>query len=128
VVRICLHSRDDAPAAAVTIMRSWEHGCVAQHFVDTNPEINGATGKLQTAYLDHLVPRPDGRYLLFFIKTDNRVMNAYLRRFFASTGTPDAVNRCVIELWSRPAAAPVPNCAAAPDVALRHSEPHDEVV
>ena len=68
----------DAPDAAVTIMRAWEHGWIAQHFVDTNPEINGATGKLQTAYLDHLVPRPDGRYLLFFIKTDNRVMNCVL--------------------------------------------------
>ena len=35
----------------------------------------------------------DRRYLLFFVKTDNTVMNAYLRRFFAGTGTPDAVTR-----------------------------------
>jgi hypothetical protein len=128
VVRTFVHGREDAPDAAVTIMRAWEHGWVAQHFVDTNPEINGATGKLQTAYLDHLVPRPDGRYLLFFIKTDNRVMNAYLRRFFASTGTPDAVNRSVVELWSRPADAPVPSRADVPDLALRRCEPRDELV
>jgi hypothetical protein len=86
-------------------MRAWEHGWVLQHFVDTTPELNGATGKLQFAYLDHLVPRPDGRYLLFFIKTDNHIMNAYLKRFFSSTGTPDAVSRCTVELWSRHAQA-----------------------
>ena len=76
-----------------------------QHFVDTSAELGGATGKLQAAYLDHLVPRPDGRYLLFFVKTDNNIMNAYLRRFFLSTGTPDAVTRSTVELWSRPAHA-----------------------
>jgi hypothetical protein len=128
VVRTFVHGREDAPDAAVTIMRAWEHGWVAQHFVDTNPEINGATGKLQTAYLDHLVPRPDGRYLLFFVKTDNRVMNSYLRRFFASTGTPDAVNRTVVELWSRPGNAPVPSGEDAHGVTLRRCEPPDELV
>jgi hypothetical protein len=128
VVRTFVHGRADTPDAAVTIMRAWEHGWILQHFVDTNPEINGATGKLQAAYLDHLVPRPDGRYLLFFIKTDNHVMNAYLRRFFASTGTPDAVNRSIVELWSRPADAAVGPVLDAADVALRGCEPQDELV
>jgi hypothetical protein len=109
-------------------MRAWEHGWVAQHFVDTSPEINGATGKLQTAYLDHLVPRPDGRYLVFFVKTDNRIMNAYLKRFFASTGTPDAVNRSVVELWSRPPDAPVAGPQWAPAVSIRACEGSDELV
>jgi hypothetical protein len=102
VARTFVHGADGAPDAAVTIMRAWEHAWVLQHFVDTSPELSGATGKLQHAYLDHLVPRPDGRYLVFFVKTDNRIMNAYLRRFFASTGTPDAVTRTTVELWVRP--------------------------
>jgi hypothetical protein len=105
MVRTFVHGPEQAPDAAVTIMRAWEHGWVLQHFVDTSPELAGATGKLQHAYLDHLVPRPDGRYLMFFVKTDNRIMNAYLRRFFASTGTPEAVTRSTVELWSRPADA-----------------------
>ena len=72
-----------------------------QHFVDASPELNSGTGRLQAAYLDHLVPRPDGRYLVFFVKTDNRIMNAFLRRFFAATGTPDAMTKSIVELWSR---------------------------
>lgn len=101
MVRTFVHGPEDAPDAAVTIMRAWEHAWMLQHFVDTSPAMTGATGKLQHAYLDHLVPRPDGRYLVFFVKTDNRIMNAYLRRFFASTGTPEAVTRSTVELWSR---------------------------
>jgi hypothetical protein len=101
LVRTFVHGTDAAPDAAVTVMRAFEHGWVSQHFVDTSTEINGSTGMLQAAYLDHLVPRPDGRYLLFFIKVDNHVMNAYLKRFFASTGTPDAVSRSGVELWLR---------------------------
>jgi hypothetical protein len=101
VVRTFVHGPEEQPDAAVTIMRAWEHGWVLQHFVDTSPELNGATGRLQAAYLDHLVPRPDSRYLVFFVKTDNAIMNAYLTRFFASTGTPDAVARSTVELWMR---------------------------
>jgi len=125
MVRTFVHGPSEAPDAAVTILRAWEHAWVAQHFVDTSPDINGATGKLQQAYLDHLVPRPDGRYLVFFVKTDNRVMNAYLRRFFGTTGTPDAVTRSTVELWSR-----APNAARGgartADVAFRPIMPDDE--
>lgn len=103
LVRTFVHGPEAEPDAAVTIVRAWEHAWVSQHFVDTSPEVGGAGGKLQQAYLDHVVPRPDGRYLVFFVKTDNRVMNAYLRRFFSGSGTPDAVTRSVVELWSRPA-------------------------
>ena len=100
-----------------------------QHFVDTSPEMAGATGKLQHAYLDHLVPRPDGRYLVFFVKTDNHIMNAYLRRFFASTGTPDAVTRSMVELWSRPPdAGERQQVATAPVIAVRDCFEEDQIV
>jgi hypothetical protein len=128
VVRTFVHGPEEAPDAAVTVMRAWEYAWVAQHFVDTSPELASGTGKLQTAYLEHLVPRPDGRYLLFFVKTDNRIMNAYLRRFFATTGTPDAVTRCVVELWSRKpgsSAQPQPPCA---EVSMRSCEAADELL
>ena len=130
VVRTFVHGPERAPNAAVTVMRAWEHAFLLQHFVDTSPELGGATGRLQAAYLDHVVPRPDGRYLVFFVKTDNHVMNAYLRRFFASTGTPDAVSRSTVELWIRPADAPQPAPAATArgNVEVRACEPRDETL
>jgi hypothetical protein len=130
VVRTFVHGPERAPNAAVTVMRAWEHAFLLQHFVDAAPELSGATGRLQAAYLDHVLPRPDGRYLVFFVKTDNHVMNAYLRRFFASTGTPDAVSRSTVELWIRPGdttRAP-PRRPDAAKVELRACEPGDETL
>jgi hypothetical protein len=127
VLRTFVHGPRDAPDAAVTVMRAWEYGWVAQHFINTSPDLNSGTGQLQTALLDHLVPRPDGRYLLFFVKTDNRIMNAYLRRFFATTGTPDAVSCTTVELWSRKRPQ-----ATAPrrtgDIRLRRCLPSEELL
>jgi hypothetical protein len=130
VVRTFVHGPDGAPNAAVTVMRAWEHAFLLQHFVDATPELSGATGRLQAAYLDHVLPRPDGRYLVFFVKTDNHVMNAYLRRFFASTGTPDAVSRSTVALWIRPADAPSPGAdrTSGASVELRACEPRDEIL
>jgi hypothetical protein len=99
VVRTLVHGQRAQPDGAVTVMRAWEHAWVAQHFVDVSPQINGATGRLQRAYLDHLLPRPDGRFLVFFIKADNHVMTAYMRRFFRSVGTPEAVSTATVGLW-----------------------------
>jgi hypothetical protein len=127
VVRTFVHGPEQAPDAAMTIMRAWEHGWLLQHFVDTSPNLTGATGELQHAYMDHLMPRPDGRYLVFFIKADNRIMNAYLRRFFASSGTPEAATRTTVEFWSRPADA---RHGAAPtrNVQLRTASPEDQTL
>lgn len=130
VVRTFVHGPEGAPNAAVTVMRAWEHAFVLQHFVDASPELGGATGRLQAAYLDYVLPRPDGRYLVFFVKTDNHVMNAYLRRFFASTGTPDAVSRSTVELWIRPGDAAVTggDRDVPPFASLRACEPGDETL
>jgi hypothetical protein len=128
VVRTFVHGPEEQPDAAVTIMRAWEHGWVLQHFVDTSPQLNGATGRLQAAYLDHLVPRPDGRYLVFFVKTDNKVMNAYLTRFFASTGTPEAVARSTVELWIRQPGAAIDIAAPETETQARPCGADDEVV
>lgn len=124
VVRTFVHGPEDQPDAAVTVMRAWEHAWVLQHFVDTSSERSGATGRLQSAYLDHLVPRPDARYLLFFVKTDNHIMNAYLKRFFAATGTPEAVTRADVELWIGAAATSAEPQDAA--LSVRPVEPDDE--
>jgi hypothetical protein len=100
VVRTFVHGPEGAPDGAVTVMRAWENGWVLQHFVDTSNE-QGVGGKLQLAYFDHLVPRPDGRYIVFFVKEDNSIMNAYLRRFFDTSGTAEALTCSNVELWIR---------------------------
>ncbi|MDH5676183.1 MAG: hypothetical protein OEZ06_28950 [Myxococcales bacterium] len=130
VVRTLTHGPIDAPDGAVTVLRAWEHAWVMQHFVDVSPELNGAAGKLQLAYLDHLVPRPDGRYGVFFIKDDNRQMNAYLTRFFATTGTAEAVARSSVELWSHrgPASLAVGAVGAAASGSIRPLVPTDETL
>lgn len=128
VVRTLVHGPAGAPHAAVTALRAWENAWVSQHFIDVGPPRSGATGSLQTAHLEHLIPRPDGRYLLFFVKTDNHVMNAYFRRFCASVGTPEAVSRPAVELWSRAGemrSTPPPHSA---DVEIRAVEGPDEVI
>jgi hypothetical protein len=127
IARTFVHGPEGAPDAAATILRAWEHGWLLQHFVDASHEVGGATGRLQAAFLEHVVLRPDGRYLVFFVKEDNQVMNAFVRRFLGATGTPDAVTRSTVELWSRPADA----CAGAArpdDVAVRACTPTDEIV
>lgn len=101
VVRTLVHGPDHDPDGAVTVMRAWERAWIGQHLVSVNPEIDGTAGKLQLAYLDHILPRPDGHFLVFFVKADNRIMNAFYERFFATTGTPESVERNVVQLWSR---------------------------
>jgi hypothetical protein len=129
VVRTLVHTASNGtPDAGVTVMRAWEHGWLLQHFVDVSPRVDGATGKLQRAYLDHLVPRPDGRYLLFFVKDDNHVMNAYLTRFFASSGTREAFCRSVVELWSRAGGALRPREASPQRVTIRPMTDDDAVL
>jgi hypothetical protein len=131
LVRTFVAGSERAPDASVTMIRAWENCWMLQHFADGSPEITGATGRLQHAYLDHLVPRPDGRYLVFFVASDDSAMNAYLYRFFASTGAPEAVTQCTVELWSRAAlvrtgrqpasAVQVRACTGADEAVVAHA-------
>ena len=112
VVCTLTHGEPEQPDGAVTVMRAWESAWVAQHFVDVSRDLTGATGKLQRAYLDHLLPRPDGRFLVFFVKSDNHVMTAYMRRFFASVGTPEAASQTTLDFWGHGGQEESPGCAA----------------
>ncbi len=125
VVRTFEHGPKDAPDGAVTVMRAWESGWVLQHFVDVSTERQGATSKLQFAYLDHLVPRPDGRFMIFFVKEDNHIMNAYLRRFFETTGTAEALSVSLVELWIRIDPAPHAKSFAS-EISVEPCMPEDE--
>lgn len=101
IVRTLVHGDPEAPNGAMTVVRAWEHAWVAQHFVSVDTHLTGTAGKLQLAMLDYVMPRPDGHFGFFFVKSDNHQMNAFYERFFASTGTPEAVGRCTVRFWSR---------------------------
>jgi hypothetical protein len=92
---------------------------MAQHFFSIDPKFDRAIGKLQLAQLDHFLPRSDGHYILFFVKEDNKVMNAFLRNFYLATESADAVTIITVELWSRPGDKPLKSLNRNPNVALR---------
>jgi len=131
MIRTFVNGPKDAPDAAVTAMRAWEACWLLQHFVDASPERFGATGKLQFAYIDHVLPRPDGRYIIFFVKEDNAIMNAYFNRFFETTGTAEALSCTLVDLWIRRDAPPsvieldaaitVEPCTPADESAVAHA-------
>jgi hypothetical protein len=101
VVQTFVHGPQDAPDAALTVVRHWEHAWLSQHFVSVGQQFSGGTGQLQLAVLDYIQRRPDGQYYMFFVKSDNRQMNAFLERFLATTGTPEATERRTIQFWRR---------------------------
>jgi len=127
VARTFVRGPEHAPDAAATVLRAWEHAWIPQHYVEIRHESGSATGDLQVAYLDHIVPRADGRYLVFFVKTDNHAMNGYLKRFFSSVGTPDAVTKSVMELWSGMVSS-IESTASPVGVVVRRLEAYDEPI
>ncbi len=102
LVQTFVHGAGDEPDGAVTAIRPWERAFVAQHFVSVNAHSATAAGRLQRAYVDHVQSRPEGHYLVFFVKSDNKQMNAFYERFFGTTGTPEAIERRNVQLWCKP--------------------------
>jgi hypothetical protein len=104
-----VHGPPDAPDGAASVLRAWEHGWVAQHIVSVSQQFNGAAGHLQLAFLDYVLRRSDGQYLLYFVKTDNHQMNAFNDRFIAATGTPEVLERRTVGFWHRLGSAREPH-------------------
>jgi hypothetical protein len=108
IVQTFVHGSPDAPDGAASVLRAWEHGWVVQHLVNVSQQFNGAAGHVLVAMLDFLQRRPDGQHLVFFVKTDNRQMNAFHERFFATTGTSEAGERRTVQFWMRRGGLPEP--------------------
>jgi hypothetical protein len=87
--------------------------------VSVGQQFSGGTGQLQLAVLDYIQRRPDGQYYMFFVKSDNRPMSAFLERFLATTGTPEATERRTIQFWRR--LGSLPAWHTAPHEGLRVS-------
>jgi hypothetical protein len=99
LVQTFIHGPPDAPDGAGSVLRAWEHGWVAQHFVNVSQQFNGAAGHVLTALLDFVQRRPDGQHLVFFVKSDNRQMNSFLDRFLATSCTSEAGERRIVQFW-----------------------------
>jgi hypothetical protein len=99
LIQTFVHGPADAPDGAGSFLRAWEHGWVAQHVVNVSQQFNNAAGHVMTALLDFVQRRPDGQHLVFFVKSDNRQMNAFQERFLATSGTSEAAERRTIQFW-----------------------------
>jgi hypothetical protein len=87
------------PCAAFSGVRVWEKTWLAQHFGALPTADRRATGMLQVAYVDFVMPQPDTHYMAFFVRAGNVGMNAFYERFFDLTGTPESVTRVTLGLW-----------------------------
>lgn len=93
------------PAAGVSALRAWENAWVIQHMVATRNLQHYQPGVLHMSYLDYVLPRPDGQYMIVFVNRANRRIAKFLDAFFSLTGTPEAVARTPLDLWIHPGGA-----------------------
>jgi hypothetical protein len=116
----------EAPQAAVSAVRVWEKTWFAQHFGALPNANRRAAGLLQLAYVDFVLPRCDAHYLAFFVKAGNARMNAFYDKFFQLTGTPEAVERVTVTLFTLRSGARPPAADCEPRCHLRVAQRSDE--
>ena len=87
------------PVAGVSALRAWENAWVIQHMVAARNLEHYEPGVLHMSYLDYVLPRPDGQYMVVFVNTGNSRIVRFLSSFFSLTGTPEAVTRKRFDLW-----------------------------
>lgn len=126
IARTLLQGPVDSPNIAMTSIRAWERTWMGQHFFSIDPKFDREIGKLQLALLDHFLPRSDGHYILFFVKADNKVMNAFLENFLAATGSVDAVTIITVELWCCPGDRPFAPVDRDSNIAIRPMRRDDQ--
>jgi hypothetical protein len=87
------------PQAALSGVRVWERTWLSQHFGALGSADRRATGTLQLAYFDFVLPQRDTHYMAFFVRAENARMNSFYEKFLELTGTPEAVSRVTLSLW-----------------------------
>jgi hypothetical protein len=116
------------PQAAFSGVRVWEKTWLAQHFGALHSADRRATGTLQLAYVDFVMPQRDTHYMSFFVRAENARMNTFHERFFELTGTPESVSRVTLSLWMLRSAAPRVRIDRPANEVLRPMSCSDEVV
>jgi hypothetical protein len=129
--RTLVQREPNRPVAAVSAVRAWDQSWVIQHMVAAPTHLPRQPGMLHMAYLDYLLPRPDGRYMVVFVNTENRRITTFLEQFFQLTGTPEAIGRRDVGLWvlrgdkcSTPLSAP----SAPSGLTVRPLQKNDQLV
>ncbi len=117
----------DIPVAGVSLVRAWERSWVIQHMVAAASRPRRTPpGELHMSYLDHILPRQDGHYMVVFVKADNAKITGFLERFFELSGTPEAVSRRNLEFWTLRPGAWRPTQTLSADIAVRPARTSDE--
>jgi hypothetical protein len=111
--------------AAFSGVRVWEKTWLAQHFGALHTADRRATGTLQLAYVDFVMPQRDTHYMSFFVRAENARMNTFHEKFFELTGTPESVSRVTLSLWMLRAGA---RASRATNDLVRPMAETDEVV
>ncbi len=126
--RTLVQREEGRPVAAVSAVRAWEHSWVIQHMAAAPARKHREPGLLHMAYLDYILPRPDGRYMVVFVNTANRPIIAFLEGFFALTGTPEAIASRSVGLWVLRGDGPPPTLTRPSDLVVRALRRRDERV
>ncbi|HJL01067.1 MAG TPA: hypothetical protein RMH85_26680 [Polyangiaceae bacterium LLY-WYZ-15_(1-7)] len=97
---------DGEAVASVTALQAWDRVWLGQHLA-AQPRRRGCTpGTLLLAFLDHVILKPDCRYMVFFAAAENAKMNRIHTRFQELTGTSEAVGKARIQAWLLPRTRP----------------------
>jgi hypothetical protein len=126
--RTLVQREDGHPVAAVSAVRAWEQAWVIQHMVAAPTRRHREPGLLHMAYLDYVLPRPDGRYMVVFVNTANHRITAFLKRFFELTGTPEAISQRDVDLWVLRAGQTIQSPLPSSDLRIRPMRVSDEIV
>jgi hypothetical protein len=116
------------PQAAFSGVRVWEKTWLAQHFGALHTADRRATGTLQLAYVDFVMPQRDTHYMAFFVRAENARMNTFHEKFFELTGTPESVSRVTLSLWTLRAGAARARRSRPTEEMVRPMSETDEVV
>jgi hypothetical protein len=111
---------------AISGVRPWEQAWLIQHLAADFAAGAGVSSALTCAVCDFIRERPEMQYTLFFVDTNNRLMNAYQEKFFSRWEDSRSVGRILVTYWifaRRPATPPPADSAITVRTASTDDEP-----
>jgi len=99
IARTLARYEDGEAVASVTATMGWNRSWLGQHLAARKNRSGCTPGTLLLAFLDHVLLRPDCRWMVFFVTEHNEKMNRIHERFAELTGTPDAMARYGAGVW-----------------------------
>jgi hypothetical protein len=101
-----LHRGGEGLTGAITSIRAWDHTWFTQHFGVIATAGGRTSGALATVNVESILSRRDAHYMAFFVNAANAAVNAFHQRFLDLTGTPETLDKSLVELWWAPGEVP----------------------